>query len=122
MSINQIKFLIHFKIAVTNQKEAFYMLKRVIITIGCSFLMAISCVLISIPALAVEDTMNIDMPIISPQYTYINSASSTLTISGGTPTIKGSVTEPLFYFYIIRTRKVYKVFLRISKGYRKIIL
>ena len=67
------------------------MLRKVIATIGFSFLMVISSIFTSIPVFAVEDIN--EMLIISPQYIYINSASSSLSISGGTATIKGNVQK-----------------------------
>ena len=70
------------------------MYKKAIETIKICFLIMISCVLISTPALAGEKPINTSaIPIIAPRYTYINSASSMLTISDGTATIKGSVQK-----------------------------
>ena len=70
------------------------MYKKAIETIKICFLIMISCVLISTPALAGEKSINTSaIPIIAPRYTYINSASSMLTISDGTATIKGSVQK-----------------------------
>ena len=70
------------------------MWKKIVNTIKISLLIIISCVFISTPALAGEKTINTsNIPIITPQYTYINSASSLLTISDGTATIKGSVQK-----------------------------
>ena len=70
------------------------MWKKAVDTIKISSLILISCVFISTPALAGEKPISAsDIPIITPQYTYINSASSLLTISDGTATIKGSVQK-----------------------------
>lgn len=65
---------------------------NVTIKLGCLIMACFA--LISIPAFAAEDFIGrYNYSIISPQYIYINNASSVLTISDGTATIKGSVQK-----------------------------
>ncbi|MFL0195859.1 hypothetical protein ACJDU8_09830 [Clostridium sp. WILCCON 0269] len=72
------------------------MLKKVIASAVFAIFMIISSVFMSVCAFASESTMNFnEIPIISPLYYNINSTSSTLDISGGTSTIKGSVQKTL---------------------------
>lgn len=70
------------------------MSKKLIKAIKVNLLIAFSIILISIPVMASEITVNrSNSPIILPQYTYINSASCTLTISDGIATVKGTVQK-----------------------------
>lgn len=68
------------------------MLKKVVITIGFSFLMILT-VFKTTSAFSVENSTNIGISIISPQYDYINRVNSILTISNGKATITGSITK-----------------------------
>lgn len=69
------------------------MIKKMVITIGISCLIIISTVFNTEYISAMTNKENTNNQIISPQYDYVFSASSFLSISSGTATIKGNVQK-----------------------------